>query len=450
MFDDINIKQKANKTIDSIAKRKIIPLESVRPSKKTKNKNLLLLILSIVFIIIGCIFLNQKVQYLFEIAQIFKHGKHLVLVQNNAEIRPTGGFIGSIATFQTKYYIPNNFYYDTNIYKRDNDFTYKQKIVPTDTVLAKFIPESGLALRDSNWTIDFPKAATEIAWFYEQEGGVKVDTIVAIDTELFKKILHIIGPIKMVKYNIIVDENNFNEVVQNQVENTYYEDKDNYSIHEPKTILQDMYPIVLARIKNIKNIPALINVIFESLQNKNILLYSYNTNSEKTIINNNWGGKIIDTNNDYLYINNANLGSDKTSLDISENISYKIQCGLDCTAILNIQKTNKNTQKTNKNFTTILTPKGSELVKATIDEVDIKNNIEIQDKYNKNLFRLWTSVDPEKTTNINITYKLPNNITEKKYQLYLQKQPGAINQNINISLNDKTIFSGMFLVDKSF
>lgn len=419
---------------------------------KTKiNNNKYLLVLSLIFIIIGCCFLNKNIVNLFDLISIFKQGTHLILVQNNAELRPTGGFIGSIATIRTRCYLPRDFYYDTNIYKRDNEFTYKQKIIPTDSVLAKFIPESGLALRDSNWTIDFPKAATEIAWFYEQEKGSKVDSVITIDTEFFKKILHIIGPIKMVKYNITVDENNFNEVIQNQVENAYYEDEDNYSIHEPKSILADMYPIVLARVKNPKYFGALIATVFDSLAQKNILLYSYNTKNEHKILKNNWGGQVKNTQGDYLYINNANLGSNKTSLDVQEDIQYQTDCSDEqCTATLQITRKNNNTTQTNKNFTAILTPKNSKLIQSTIDDKDAIKNIEIQEKYEKNLFRLWTSVEPNQTTNIKITYNLPQSINKKNYKLLIQKQPGAINQKLTVLSTGDTEFDSDFSTDLSF
>lgn len=423
--------------------------------KNTANKNYLIIFcvfIAIIFCLLGGLFVfNSKVRNFIDLTRIFKSGKHLVLVQNNAELRPTGGFIGSIATFSTTYFIPKDFYYDTNIYKRDNDFTYQQKVIPTDQVLANFVPQGLLALRDSNWTIDYPKAATEIAWFYEQEGGTKVDTVVTIDTEFFKKLLHIVGPIKMVKYNLTIDENNFNEVIEQQIEKKYYEEKDNYSIHEPKTILAEMYPIVLARTKNLSSMTKIYNLILESLLQKNILVYSYDQKIEKDIIKNSWGGQVRSSDSDYLYINNANLGSNKTSIDVNEDISYRVDCSEEkCIANLNIKKLNTNKAQINKNFTSILVPQDAILLEANINNNSIKNNVEIIQKYNKDIFRFWTSVEPEQETKINLIYELPSQINKNNYSLIVQKQPGAVNQKLIVDIDKNNKFNSNFINDLTF
>ena len=36
-------------------------------------------------------------------------------------------------------------------------------------------------LRDSNWDPDFKESAARAAWFYEKEGGVPVDGVIAIN-----------------------------------------------------------------------------------------------------------------------------------------------------------------------------------------------------------------------------------------------------------------------------
>ena len=63
----------------------------------------------------------------FALARMFLglNGKYLILFQNNTELRPSGGFIGSFAEADFKKGAIQNYSFETNIYKRDK--TYSQQ-----------------------------------------------------------------------------------------------------------------------------------------------------------------------------------------------------------------------------------------------------------------------------------------------------------------------------------
>lgn len=418
-----------------------ISLQKKQRSKKNYRVNQKVLItVSILLILIGIITLIFSKDI--TLIDILKSGNHLILFQNSAELRPTGGFIGSFAELETNNFRIKKLDFDSNIYKRDNTFTKENTLIPSDEVLAEFIPEDGLAMRDSNWSTDFPKAAEEINWFYQKEGGNHLNTLLAVNSEFFKDLLKIIGPIEMVKYDITVDNNNFNEVIQKQVENTYYESEENVAISEPKSILSEMMPIAISRIKKIKYLPSLYNLLHKSLKNKNIQIYSFDPKKEKQIIKLGWGGHIKKTNYDYLYINHANLGANKTSIYVDENITQSIKSENKLlTTELTIERVlNENTYDTkNINFTRIYVPLGSEIISAYENNKEITKNIKIEEDQDKTVFRLWTSVNVDNPTRIKIIYKLPENINKDNYSLTLQKQSGSINQNYKLLFNDVEI-----------
>lgn len=430
-----------------------LSIDGIHQSKKSysnnKNKKNIVLFLVSLFIILLGIIIWAGGDIIF-LTRLLRSGKHLVLFQNNAELRPTGGFIGSFAEVTSNNFWLEDVDFESNIYKRDNQFTRQETIIPRDQVLAEFIPEDGLALRDSNWSPDFSQAASDIAWFYRQEGGSDLNTLIALNSDFFKDLLDIIGPIDMVKYNLQVDSKNFNEVLQQQIEETYYQSKENESVSEPKSILAEMMPIVLVRAKKIKNIFPIYRLIISSLKNKNIILYSFNQDQEKNIKDKNWGGSIHQTNNDYLYINHANLGANKSSIYINEEIKYNLKdVNSNLTAELNINRfypENKYNEE-NINFTRVYVPKDSSLLKAYGNGKDILDEVQVSLDSGKTVFRLWTNVSAGQSTNVKLIYKLPENMGLDNYNLTLQKQPGAVNQTFEFSIDDEVKYYNEFSHD---
>lgn len=403
-------------------------------------------------IIFGLLIIFVTQMPILKLMGVFANGKHLILFQNSAELRPTGGFIGSFATVETKNYQIKNIYIDSNIYKRDNTFAKNNDIFPQDKVLASFVPDGKLTMRDSNWTADFSISASEIAWFYEHEGGSKVNNVVGITSNFFKQLLDIIGPINMVKYNVVVNKNNFNEVVQNKIENEYFKNEGSDAVDEPKSILSEMFPVVMVRVKNPKYWLRIYQLLFASFKNKDIILYSFNSHKEEMILKNNWGAAIAKNVNDYLYINNANLGGNKSSLYVNEDIHYNIKnVSGQLLAELNIAKTH--TEQAygfrNKDYTRIYVPRGSELIDIKIDDSSIKNDTEVSEEFDKTVFKFTNIIEPGKTKNINIVYKLPLNIKLNDYSLLVQKQPGSNSQKISITIENEVKFSGPLEEDLS-
>jgi hypothetical protein len=136
----------------------------------------------------------------------FKEPKtYLVLLQNSNELRPTGGFIGSVgkATFEegvlTDFAI-------SDVYELDGQL--KGHVDPPEPM--KYL--LGLEhwyLRDSNWDPDFKISGQKAAWFYEKESGVQVDGVIALNVPVIVDLLTATGPIRLPDYNDVISADNF-------------------------------------------------------------------------------------------------------------------------------------------------------------------------------------------------------------------------------------------------
>lgn len=393
----------------------------------------------VLLISFGILFWNGLLGEKLAIIRLFLglNGKYLVLFLNNTELRPAGGFIGSFAEVELKNGQVKNWYFDSNIYKRDKKFTASW-CIPSPPEAQKIWPGGCLNMANSNFSPDFQEAATNTEWFYRQEGGNSVNGVIAIDTTLFTDLLKLIGPISMPAYNLTLTPENFVKETQYYVEKKYWENPDNRVINEPKTILKDAMPIVLERLKNPKLTCALLTILNKNLSEKHLLFSLKDSTLSKIVERNNWNGRVKQTEGDYLYINNANLGGLKSSLNVKQEITLKTQVQKNGTILntLTIIRTHQGDgawpDSTNQNYTKVLVPKGSLLKsKQGIEEVNY------QEELGKSVFGFWTTVAPGETKTFQISYLLPFKFEkEKEYTLLVQKQPGSLPDQFNFILDE--------------
>ena len=385
--------------------------------------------------------------------KLFNSGKYLIVFQNNSEMRATGGFIGSFAILEMDNGSFKNYYFDSNIYKRDNEFVKKYNIEPPDKVLANLIGGNRWSMRDANWYVDYPTSAKQIAWFYEQEGGEPVDGIIAVNASFLAELLTVSGPIELPEQNVTITSDNFFDVVQNKVEKDYWNDPINRAINEPKSILKEIAPKIIKKIVDENKYNQAIDLVNRELKEKQILLYFYDDAKEKIARDNGWAGEVKDTNGDYLQVNNSNLGGLKSSLKVNEKIELNTSInsgGAINTLIVTRTHTGDGywPDGENTNYMRILVPNGSELVSAKIDDVGCINDVIVKKEAGKTVFAIFVNTKPRSTRILSISYKLPKSINENNYSLMLQKQPGNLGDDIKVIVNGTIKYSGYLNEDK--
>jgi hypothetical protein len=414
--------------------------------------------------------------------KLFKQGKYLVIFQNNTEMRPTGGFIGSFAVITFNNYKIQKIDFNTNIYKLDNVYTGKYQVTPP-APLAK-VNSNHWALRDSNFAVDFPTAAQNIQWFYEQEtalsneqetalsneqetalaneqeSGQNVDGVIAVNATLVQELLKLTGPIEMTKYQTTVTSDNFFDVMSQEIEKEYYYDAQNQVINEPKTILKDMMPLLMQK-AFAEPKQKLLKLALDALTQKMVLFQSNDSIIEQSILQNNWGGAVQQSSSDYLAVNNANVtdltqqknGGAKTSLQVKESIDYQATQGNNgLTGNLTLTRSNTGNYAwpdgVNINWTRILVPVGSTLISAQMNGQDITSQIEVGTESGKTTFGLWINTSPKTSNVLDISYNLP--ISSSKYHLLLQTQPGNTGDNVQAVFEGITLFNGFLNHDQDF
>jgi len=222
--------------------------------------------------------------------------------------------------------------------------------------------------------------------------------------------------------------------------------------------------------KNISDITKTMRVLEESLNEKQILLYSSNYQIEKEISERDWSGEILKTQKDYLSVINTNINGYKTDGVIDERIEHLAEIQPDGSIIDTVTIIRKHNggnyeyegfNKVNADYMRVYVPKGSELISAEgqsrefnsppldYDSLKFKRDPQVQMEENstnideetgtriyedsdKTVFANWVYVSPQETAVIKYKYLLPFKINinssdklVEAYSLLVQKQSGS-------------------------
>jgi hypothetical protein len=379
---------------------------------------------------------------------ILKSQNILLVLENNNELRPGGGFIGSFAAIKQdagkmSYMRLGSIY--------DLDGQLKEKIMPPLPILAV---NNQWFMRDSNWFADFSESANKISQFYEKEGGETPDLVIAVTPNLVVDLLRLTGPVEMPQYQITITAENFVEVTQALTTMS-----DSTPENKPKQFLADLMPVLLQRLGATKfeELDKLLGIVFDNLQSKHIVFYSRWPEVQGQIEQFNWGGRVRQTPRDYLALNSANLGGTKTDLFISQSADLKTTIDpngkIKNELVVNYTNTLPDLDYLhNLRFIRIMVPKGSKLIsnfgfdykkmeapdlkgyKLDTDArewessavKDIISGTLIGEEAGYTFFGNWLSLKPGETRTVKLVYELPFSLNDlDNYSLLLQKQPGA-------------------------
>ncbi|MFA5967237.1 MAG: DUF4012 domain-containing protein [Patescibacteria group bacterium] len=358
---------------------------------------------------------------------------YLILNQNNNELRPTGGFIGSYVLIKLYQGKLESFFVDST-QRIDGQNLYNDMALPT--------PLKGITayygIRDANWEPNFPTSVRTIQKLYEQSGGGTVDGMIALNPGIIEDILSIMGPVELPKYKFALTAANFVEKTQQQIAVA-----DKSGAYNPKQVLLDFAPVLMDRLfkANSREIRLIGNKLFQRLVSKDILLNFSDASLEDVVSKLNWGGEVrrIAATEDYLYVVTANLGGNKSSRSLVQEISHQANVQTNTSIIdhLTIKYTHTGTNKfpdgISKNYIRVYLPMGSHITKTTGQ--DENTQIDLDSSDGKTVAGLWLTINPGETKEIALEYELPFKLNftngEATYRLILQKQSG--NERANLS-----------------
>lgn len=348
----------------------------------------------------------------------------MILFQNNMELRPGGGYIGSFGILKVK----NGHVTLLQTHDLSNfDGRVPDGIQPPYPIKETLNVDSW-KLRDSNWSPDFAVNAEKAEYFYHLgEGQENLDGIVAINTNVLTSFLKATGPIELEDYPGTYDSENAILTLEYQVEQGYA--KQGIDRGERKSVMNELAAAIMQKVTTLNTSQKidLAKIILEDLNNKDIQLNFKDAGMQEKARQAGWAGLVEkEWNKDYLMMADANMGALKSDYYMTRGFDYIVDLSGDKPkADLKITYTHSGKVKDwmTKDYLSYLrvyVPEGSWLENSS-NTGEIKYGEELGKKY----FGTLVKVPLDNTKTIEFTYTLANNLDSNDYNLLIQKESGV-------------------------
>jgi len=375
--------------------------------------------------------------------------KYTFLLQNDRELRPTGGFMGSYAQFEFQRGGLVNYMVE-DIYVPDG--AIKGHIEPPEPIQKAF-QQGNWRLPNSNWEPHFPQAAETINWFFKKAGVESGQGLVALNLGVIEGVLEIIGPVYLPDYELTVNPENFYLLAQAEVEAGFFPGST-----QKKDFLNYLASHLFLKIEGL-DLSQLLTIgrwLYQQAASRNIQVYCQNPELKSFFTQLGWSGRIewpfLTGVNDYLLIVDANLGANKANVAVSREVNQQVkekEKGYQVS--LAVKYVNQNPFARPRppehwggdyeNYLRIYLPIEAQIQSVFIaDELLDKGAVqrELKPAQKVQSVGFFVQAAHGQTKEAKINYFLPKKENKEKYSLFVQKQSGiSYSQQVNFcSLND--------------
>lgn len=360
---------------------------------------------------------------------------YLFVFQNSTELRPTGGFMGSLAMLTLDrgeiktLEVPGGGPYDLQ-------GELKERVRPPEPLR---LIASRWEFQDANWFPDFPAAAKKISWFWSKGGKPTVDGVIAVNLRVLERLLEVTGPVELPEYGKTITAGNVWMEMQKAVELEY-----DRAENKPKKIVGDLMAKLLERLKasNQEQWLKLLTLGTDSLETKDIQVWLANEDEEALVERFGWSGWFKETPGDSLAVIGTNIAGQKSDRLIRERVEHAATIQQDGSIVDTVTITRTHTGQKGDLFTgvnnvtylRVYVPKGSELISADgfsppasdlfkpvedadPEDMDLQsresnrrdgvNGVKITDEFGRTAFGGWVQLEPGESKTTVFTYRLP-------------------------------------------
>ncbi|MFZ5391320.1 MAG: DUF4012 domain-containing protein [Patescibacteria group bacterium] len=387
--------------------------------------------------------------------------KYVVVFQNSSELRPTGGFMGSLAFLDIvdgkikQVDIPGGGPYDFQ-------GSLNKLIRPPEPIR---LVRGTWQLQDANWWFDWPTSARKIEWFITESGGPSTDGVIAVTPDLVIDLLKLTGPLEFASYNKVLTADNFLRETQLAVEVDY-----DRTANRPKQFIADLAPLLINKVLQLptQQKGQAILLLQKALATRSLQFYLNDTELQAEAVAYGWAGQVKDVPLDYLAVVRTNIGGGKTDLVTKDELNHTIEINSEGEVIAKISFTRSHQgraddifeKRRNVDYLRFYVPLGSTLLlgngftpppdnyfRAVPDEAELDTDLRLNEEYiatdetsgiriseesGKTVFANWLSVAPGESQQVNLVYKLPFVLRSqagwqdlRSYQIYFQRQAGV-------------------------
>lgn len=370
--------------------------------------------------------------------------RYMIIMQNDKEIRPTGGFWTNYATFKIKNAMLTSDFTSKDMYSIDLalesiDSYYDFPDAPAP--YTKYLKVEHLFTRDTNTSPDFPTSVSNFMEFYDMAGRVipseikPVSGVIAIDTNVLAELMDITGPV--IVNGITYAPDNVVLELEKLANLTLAEQSGRKRVLG--YLMQSMLVNVFESEKSLWS--RLIEKIVELSVRKHILVNLDSVEAQELVEKYGLGGTITDpVVGDYAYVVSTNLGGDKTNWFVKKDVTHTLE-QVDGRWMRSVRIDYSYPQpsaeyapfvKRFRDWVRVYVPSGSELISAE----GIEDTFGGGSEKGKDYFDGFLTLGPDETKTVTFKYYLPEGVvvSGEPYKLLIQKQSGIVSETHTVQV----------------
>ncbi|MEI6716361.1 MAG: DUF4012 domain-containing protein [Candidatus Saccharibacteria bacterium] len=375
--------------------------------------------------------------------------KNLLLLANNAELRMGGGFVGTVGMVGSdKGKVTSEQLvgvYAIDVY---NDCSNKPYSPPD------YLKGIGpcASLRDSSNQLDFPQNAKQALYYYQQTVKRPVDNVVQFTPSVLEILLEKLGPVYLKDYDLTVSKENFRDTVQLEVE----AGKDKVELKDPKSgILGSLANQLITKLisKDVGNLASLLPLLKQMVEEKQIVLYSTNQDTQKLIEQIGASGEVKKSDENYFMLAEANIGANKSSPYLKNRVDMHQTVNQDGSSTIELSIDSEHTSDykikyidpnipgeqrwlvgDNFSYVKLALPSGSKLVSSSLPQ----DGLVLKTELDKLTLGYYRTTLPLKTSKVSFSYTVPTKYIfsdQLVVSTFIQKQLGGWPYELHYSLS---------------
>lgn len=245
---------------------------------------------------------------------------YLILIQNEDELRPTGGFITAVGRVVVVDGRMIN--WDVSDSYSVDDINRAYPSAPWQ--LQSFMNVPIMTFHDSNWSPDFPTTVRWARYLYAYKNSTSLNGVIAIDQHVLKTLLSVTGPIYVGEINATVTADNVEQVMRMQKVHPAVDQLDpNWSRK------QFMTPITGALLNKFSSGQGLsweqlLKAITGELDQRHLLVDLDDPLLSKLLTERGWDNAVSRNDGDFLMAIDTNVGYNKTNAVVNSYLFYNV------------------------------------------------------------------------------------------------------------------------------
>jgi hypothetical protein len=379
--------------------------------------------------------------------------RYLLAVQNNAELRATGGIIGNYGIIKAQ-----NGHLSLEVFDEIHSLQLpkRPKVKAPRWFAQKYDRFFSRQLwLNANMSPDFPTVSRVLLELYQLKTGEKLDGVISIDPKGLAYLLRAFKPITLQEYHVQLNADNVVDWTLNRAYQLFPERA------ARKNFLSDVAYASWQRFLSAERVEErkLLKNLSQAVLEKHLMLYSIYPKEERLINELGAGGRILTSSMDYLQVVLQNIGANKVDYFLRDEVSYHLKLKEDGTAVATVTIKLRNEipvkglppyvtgqgelvahHGLNRLLVSIYVPDKAELLKVSVSGE--RPIVDVAREKSKKVFATFVEIKPAKTKQVIYKYRLPAQILNwrerGKYYLVWQQQPRLVPSKVRIKISVPT------------